>query len=116
MFTHFYATSVRSARFGVKQGVKRPFSPQVIEHFYQDITPPQPIQKDKHDKSAAKTGQNNHSETPCNTAFLQHFTQLSKHPDLNNVNCVKNAILESNFEQLYRYCIENLQLSDNQWR
>ena len=69
MFTHFSASSVRSARFGVKRGVKRPFSPQVIEHFHQEITLSQPIQKDKHDKSVARTGRNNHSETPYNTAF-----------------------------------------------
>ena len=69
MFTYFHATSVRSARFGVKRGVKRPFLPQVIEHFHQDITIPRPIQKNKHDKSAAKMGQNNHPKNPYDTAF-----------------------------------------------
>ena len=69
---------------------------------------------DKHDKSAAKMGQDNHSKTPYNTAISLHFDQFNEQPNLNNVNCVKNAILESNFEQLYRICTENLQLIDNQ--
>lgn len=44
----------------------------------------------------------------------------SGHPDANRylikVKSVKNAILESYFEQLYRICTKNLQFIDNQLR
>lgn len=104
MFTHFPAKSVRHTHFDVKWGVKCLLLPQDIEHkisrYYFNFV----RLNGKRDIHAAKTRRNNHLKTPYNTTFSLHFVLSSEQLPLNSVNYVKNAILENNFEQLYRYC------------
>lgn len=83
MFAHYSATSVRQTCFGVKWGVKRPFSPQDNEKKYQNITPILSTRKKNLGISLVKTKPMRHSETSYKTAFLHGFDLAKQNSSLN---------------------------------